>query len=527
LRIFGWKRLPTPVMIIVVEMTAMGSGDFEAGLRADLPRGHALQPKSAGRERSLFARWLTPSEMTGRQWQPDGALLLGRREGRLIGWNDDRHLMTIAGSRAGKGVSLIIPNLLFYEGSAVVVDPKGENARITAGRRGRGTRAFGRGLGQDVYVLDPFEVSGMASASFNPLAEIDLASHDFAEDAGLFADALIQHPEHGEKHWTESAQALLRALILVALADADPARRNLITVRRLLMLTDEKIEDKLFSRPPTLGKMTGQEALLEILKEQQGPHRDICVGVAGHLEGMGDNERGSVLSAAKTQTDWLESTRAQKVLSHSDFRMADLKTRRTTLYLCLPAMRMGTHARWLRLMILLALSVMERTRGKPPAPVLFVLDEFPVLGHVQVIETAAGLMAGFGVKLWVIVQNVGQLKQHYQASWETFVANSGALTAFGVVDQESLRVLSEKLGRMRMTEQVSTGAVGNALLQGAASFRDEHHDVPLLAEHEISRVFSRDEKRILILGAGSLPAVAERFVYYSDPMFRGLFDAAT
>lgn len=68
-------------------------------------------------------------------------------------------------------------------------------------------------------------------------------------------------------------------------------------------------------------------------------------------------------------------------------------------------MRMGTHARWLRLMILLALSVMERTNVKPPAPVLFVLDEFPVLGHLQTIETAAGLMAGFGVKLWVIIQN--------------------------------------------------------------------------------------------------------------------------
>jgi len=99
----------------------------------------------------------------------------------------------------------------------------------------------------------------------------------------------------------------------------------------------------------------------------------------------------------------------QDVLVRSDFKMEDLKRKRTTVYLCLPAMRMGTHARWLRLMILLALSVMERTDVKPPAPVLFVLDEFPVLGHIQAIETAAGLMAGFGVKLWVIVQNVGQL----------------------------------------------------------------------------------------------------------------------
>jgi type IV secretion system protein VirD4 len=494
----------------------MQQGDeFENRLRQDLPRGHAAAPKSTGRERPLFARWLTAAEMTGRQWEPQGGLLLGHRAGRIIGWNDDRHLMTIAGSRAGKGVSLIIPNLLFYEGSALVIDPKGENARITAGRR--------KGLGQDVHVLDPFGASGMASASFNPLAELDLGSDDFAEDAGMFADALITHPDHGEKHWTESAQALLRALILVTLADPDPARRNLITVRRLLMLTDEKIEDKLFEHPPTLGKITAQEALMQILKEQMGPHRDICLGVAGHLEGMGENERGSVLSSAKTQTQWLDDNRMKDVLTRSDFRMEDLKKQRATIYLCLPAMRMGTHARWLRLMILHALSVMERTRGKPPAPVLFVLDEFPVLGHIQAIETAAGLMAGFGVKLWVIVQNVGQLKQHYEKAWETFIANSGALTAFGVVDQESLQVLSNKLGRMRMTEQVSTGAVGNALLSGAAAFRDDHHDVPLFAEHEISRVFSRDEKRLLILGAGCLPAVAERFIYHKDPMFEGLY----
>ena len=377
-------------------------------------------------------------------------------------------------------------------------------------------------------MIDPFGVSGQPQACFNPLGEIDLNSQDCAEDAGMFADALIQHPDYGEKHWTETAQGLLRALILVALADEDPARRNLVTVRRLLMLTDEKIDEKLFEHPPSLGKPTPQEALMQILKEQMGPHRDICLGVAGHLEGMGEsgNERGSVLSTAKTQTQWLDDPRMQKVLSRSDFRMADLKQKKTTIYLCLPSMRMGTHARWLRLMIHLALSVMERTGAKPGLPVVFVLDEFHVLGRMQSIETAAGLMAGFGVKLWVILQNIGQLKRHYAQSWETFIANSGVVTAFGVTDQESLQVLSSKLGRLRITEQLPTGAVGQALLSGAASFRDEHYDVPLLAEHEIGRIFGREEKRILILGAGCLPVVAERFLYYEDPMFDGLYAKA-
>ena len=58
---------------------------------------------------------------------------LAAAAGASIGWKDDRHVMTIAGSRAGKGVSLIIPNLLLYEGSALVIDPKGENARDNRG----------------------------------------------------------------------------------------------------------------------------------------------------------------------------------------------------------------------------------------------------------------------------------------------------------------------------------------------------------------------------------------------------------
>lgn len=498
----------------------MVDDDFESRLRQDLPRGHAARARSTGRERGLFARWLGPAEMEGEQWRHEGGLLLGRRGGRLVGWKDDRHVMTIAGSRAGKGVSLIIPNLLLYDGSALVIDPKGENARITARRRGKG--ANGHGLGQDVHVLDPFGVSGVPCSSFNPLSELDTASAGLIEDAGMFADALITHPDRGERHWTESAQALMRALILVVAGDEDPARRNLVTVRNLLTLTDEKIAEEQFLSPD---KLEAQDALIRILLAQDvRPYGYICVGVAEQLTAMGDNERGSVLSAARTQTQWLDSDTIHDALTKSDFTLADLKRKRTTIYLCLPAARMATHARWLRLMILQALSMMERTAGKPELPVLFVLDEFPALGHMQSIETAAGLMAGFGVKLWTILQNVGQLKQHYDKSWQTFIANCGVITSFGVSDSESLKVLSDMLGRTSIIEQVSSGAVGQALVSGASAFREDRHDVPLLAEHELRLAFARGKKRVLILNAEDVPAVAERLQYFEEPMFEGLYD---
>ena len=505
------------------------TGEFETKLRNDLPRG-----QKTVKERGLFARWLTADEMTGKVWKYDWkGLLLGRRKDQLIGWNDDRHVLTVAGSRAGKGVSLIVPNLIFYEGSALVIDPKGENAAITAGRRGKGTKKGGPGLGQDVYVLDPFGVSGRKSSSFNPLAELSLRDQDVIEDAAVFADALIEHPMQADRHWSESAQALIRALILLALAHPNPAKRNFVTVRRLLTLTDKWIKERIVEErmkyPPVLEMpdLTPYQALLFLLKDQKGKrHGDVCVGVAEQLGAMAENERGSVLSAARTQTQWLDDPRVKNVLCRSKFRMADLKRKKTTVYLCLPAMRMGTHARWLRLMIMHALNVMERTRVEPEKPVLFVLDEFPVLGFMKPIETAAGLMAGFKVKLWTIVQNVGQLKQHYQQSWETFFANAGVITGFGVIDQESQSTLSGKLGKLRMTEEVPTGRVGEDLQKGGASLQDERRDAPLLAEDEFGRVFDREEKRMLVLGAGLSPAIVERLIYHdkNEKMFKNLYD---
>ncbi|MBS0242720.1 MAG: type IV secretory system conjugative DNA transfer family protein [Proteobacteria bacterium] len=532
--------------------------EFEKQLRRDLPRAQERIAKSIGLERGLSARWLQPDELTAREWTTPDGLLLGTRIGKSVTWTDDRHLLTIAGSRAGKGVSLIVPNLINYEGSVLVIDPKGENAARTARHRGKGCNASDPGLQQDVHVLDPFGESGLPAdllSSFNPLEAMDANKPEVIEDIGLFADALITHPDSGERHWTESAQGLLRALILVVVGDPRfKDRRNLITVRKLLSLTDPEIEQvqiddldrqrheaKVAQRAkakksgedlPELKddeiatrELSDTQALIKLLKRQATTkYGDICEGMGQQLEDMSERERGSVLSAARTQTQWLDSPMMKGVLEHSKFKLGDIKRKKMSLYLCLPASRMGTHARWLRLIVMLAISVMERVKVKAPLPVLFVLDEFAVLGYMPSIETAAGLMAGFQVKLWLIVQNIGQLQRHYQHSWQTFVANAGVVTAFGVADTESLRVLSDFLGRTGIVTAHDSGASRDAQMHGARALQEDRREVPLLAEHELRRIFSRGEHRILILSVESEPFVARRLIYYDDPLFAGLFD---
>lgn len=531
--------------------------EFEKRLRRDLPRGQERTPNAIGLERGLSARWLQPDELTAEEWRKPEGLLLGTRNGQMVTWKDDRHMLTIAGSRAGKGVSLIVPNLITYEGSVLVIDPKGENAARTAARRGKGCNASDPGLKQDIHVLDPFRESNVPEelySSFNPLDGLDANKPEVVEDIGLFADALITHPDSGERHWTESAQGLLRALILMVVTDPRfKKRRNLVTVRKLLNLTDPEIawikqehKQRMIdnavvahrARAKELGDafeeldedeiatsdMTDTQALMALLERQANTkYGDICEGMAHQLRDMGVRERGSVLSSARTQTQWLDSPMMQSVLQESKFKLGDIKRKKMSLYLCLPASRMGTHYRWLRLIVMLAISVMERVKVKPPQPVLFVLDEFAVLGYMPSIETAAGLMAGFEVKLWLIVQNVGQLKRHYANSWQTFVANAGVVTAFGVFDTETLQVISDILGRTGIIAQHDSGASRDSQMHGSRALHEDRREVPLLDAPEVRRILTRSEQRLLIQSVESGALIAKRLIYWNDPQFAGLF----
>src|SRR5271156_2873078 len=105
-----------------------------------------------------------------------GQFWLGRAEdATAIGYSDDRHVCLVSGTRGGKGTSIIINNLCFWPGSAVVVDPKGENATVTAARRGQGSEHCA-GMGQAVHVLDPFGTTNVDEryrSCFNPLDALD------------------------------------------------------------------------------------------------------------------------------------------------------------------------------------------------------------------------------------------------------------------------------------------------------------------------------------------------------------------
>ena len=439
------------------------------------------------------ARFATDRE--ARPLARDDGLLIGRdrKSGKLLRYAGPAHLLTIAPTRTGKGVGTIIPNLLDYPGSVICIDPKGENARITARHRAR----FG-----PVHVLDPFGVTGIGAAAFNPLDRIDPGGLDLADDCMTLADALVYDApgEAGEAHWNEEAKALISGLILSIVTSEPAPTRTLATLR-----------DRLTLAPAAF------TAQLEAMQVQGG----LAARAANRHLGKSDREAAGVLSAAQRHTHFLDSPRMTAVLGTSDFSFADVKARAITVYLVLPPDRLATYARWLRLMLAQGLTDLARAPASPARPVLFLLDEFAALGRLEPVERAMGLMAGYGIQLWPILQDVHQLRALYERRAGTFLSNAGVLQVFGVNDHDSAKLVSDLLGQETVVFETMSRAIDAE--ETGISFGAQHVGRPLLTPDEVRTM--REDLELLFL-AGQRPIIATKLRYYADREFAGRYDPA-
>jgi type IV secretion system protein VirD4 len=497
-----------------------------------------------------------------------------------LGIDDDRHFVTVAGSRAGKGRSGIIPNLCIYTGSVVCLDPKGENATLTAARRGAGCDGC-EGMGQEVFVLDPFGVTAVPDAvraGLNPLALLDPNSPLVVNDAEMLAEGLIVSTNSEDSHWDETAKILIKGVILHLITTTE--RPSLLTLRRFLARGDvEGWEDAGLAVADSGGDRkefqqenpTAFRFLLNAMKANE--HEKLSGVIAAAAEALsdcGDREFGTILSTARRNTAFLDTIAPRfvetleargRTFAPAIFKKAE---HGASLYLCLPAERMGTHGRWLRMMIGLLLEHAYRDLSRPAcgAPFLFLLEEFFSLGHMPVIEKAAGYAAGFGVKLWAILQDLQQLKALYPKSWQTFLANAGAVQVFGVSDADTTEFVSKALGQVEITKHTrnradnysSSQSTGNAhakasgvvveknkisplrLLLSAVpdgstsesrnvseTVNEQFQKSPLLLPDEITIQFARETGAGLLLIKGRKPVWYLRVDYDASPWFWGRF----
>lgn len=453
------------------------------------------------------ADWNTYQGIEKKAAMKGRGLILGRSASeKFFCFNTKRHYISVAPTRSGKGVSLIIPNLLQYAGSSIVIDPKGENAWITAQYRREE-------LGQKTFILDPWgevnrrygELCGgglplETVARFNPLSILDPKDPNYADDLAYLADAIILSQSKGDPFFDESARELVAGMMAFAV-EVYEEEASLPMVRDML------------SKPA--------HEVAAIAEEAQGLGVE---SVARRKLGRFTTDsktNASIIATALAQTAFLDSAALGESLKKSDFSFSDLVNGKATIYLVLPVDKLQTYGRWLRLMVSIGIRTVARNNEHLDQPILFLLDEFGTIGRLSAVAQAYGLMAGLQMCIWAFVQDLVQLKRDYPDEWETFISNSEAVTFFNVMDQFSCEYFSRMLGK-RTVERISE-ATGE--LRKGTFWTAGDPDASLMSD----QLFARDllqptEIRGLPHYAGVIipresPLIFGKFAYYSDDDF--------
>lgn len=399
----------------------------------------------------------------------------------LLEFAEDGHLLTVAPTRSGKGACQIIPNLLTYGGSCLVIDIKGENCAITAEHR---AAMF---PGAHIVTFAPFDD---VTDTYNPFdyirVEPDGSPNSYTfDDVRLLSEMLVPARPRQE-FWDLEARNLVTTLLFFVATAYRPGHPNRCMQRVVQLLFPSHFI------PPGDGaprESAFDESLNLMGVMASRADNAVLISLLNTFLDHDEKVRAGILSTCRaTMNIWL-SERLLRATARSSFQFSDLKASMcrplgedpapTTIYLIIPPEYLRDYSPVLRMLVGLAAIELTRPgawsqrpgwREHPPCPVLFLLDEFPALGFMPPIANGVAYLAGYGVQLWTFVQSIGQLKDLYGANWSTFMSNAGAACYFGVSDPDLADLLARQLGNTEEYEhRYFTSSTSDQISDGRSS----------------------------------------------------------
>jgi type IV secretion system protein VirD4 len=469
------------------------------------------------------SHWASPEEVrqTGLVAASEGGVVLGAwvdadgRHRRLAD-TSDRHVLAFAPSGSGKTTCLVIPTLLNWRGSAVVLDIKGELWSATAGFRRQG-------LGQRCVRFEPSSADGTA-ASYNPLLDIPRGPEE-VKAAQAVADVLVDPAgrDRPRSFWDQSAHALLVGCILHVLYAgrdksltgcaallADPSRPILETLEAMLHAEHDSDPRRGWIDAASGGRTTTHPVVAASARSLLDMDPRTAAGIVATAQAHLGLFRDPLLSANTTA---------------SHFRAHDLTDdeRGVSIYLTVPPSELERLRPVLRLVLnQLCRELTSRMafREAPPArPILLLLDEFAALGKLDFFGRAMAYLRGFGIRVVLSIQSLAQLAEVY-GPHQSILANCPLQVAFAPADVETAELVSKMTGSMTVA---FTRRSYDSRALGFSSRRPSYSDLevgrPLLTPEEVRRLPGSEE---LVFAAGHAPIRATRTPFFRDSLWASL-----
>jgi type IV secretion system protein VirD4 len=474
------------------------------------------------------ARWADKTDLKA-------AGLIGNHDGVYVGaWADKRgrihylrhngpeHVLTCAPTRSGKGVGLVVPTLLSWKHSTVVTDLKGELWALTAGWR----KEYAR---NKVLRFEPAAADG--GVHWNPMDEIRLGTEYEVGDVQNLATVIVDPDGKGlESHWQKTSQALLVGVILHALykANEEGTPATLSDVDAMLADPNRDVAG-LWTEMIQYGHVDGKNHSV--------------VGAAGRDQlDRPHEEAGSVLSTAKSYLSLYRDPVVARNVSCSDFRIKDLMNHDAPVSLYIVTQpsdkaRLRPLVRvMLNMIVRMLADKLEFEDGEPKVtyryPLLGMLDEFPSLGKLEILQESLAFLAAYGIKFYLICQDINQLKSRETGYGpdESITSNCHVQNAYPPNRVETAEHLSKLTGQTTVVkEQITTSGRRASALLGQVSRTLQEVQRPLLTVDECLRMPGpRKDSPGRITEAGDMiiyvagyPAIyGKQPLYFQDPVFR-------
>ena len=454
----------------------------------------------------------------------------------------------IAPTRAGKGVSSIIPTLLsfgvpYYEEittpeneikkiikgkkSVVVFDPKGENWEATAGWRAKFSTCI---------PFRPLDADGN-TAHYNPIHEIpDSPSEAFswadmigeiffgAENAKAASDGATQYFNNTARDIFSGVVMHVRFCKYIAWKD-----KNLSTVLDIFSQTSDKGENDDEEEGGGCGMaMLNQMRENHIHVNDNGEEspliHDLIVKAANRSQTQTPRERASTYSTVFSKISLFQDPLLKNTTAFSDFSVDDFIDGKNgiSLYLIVPYNHIKRISPVFRMIITFMIKKFSSGTTNAKAvklknPCMFLLDEFPVLGYFPDIALNAGILAGYGVTFFIVSQSLNQIIDVYGEN-HPFLDHCKTIILFAPGNLKDAKQFSETIGnRSVLLDNISSSGSKYEVGFNNISRSSQETQTSLINPDGLMKL---DFARLIVFNQGMPPYKGKKVVYYEDPRYK-------
>ncbi|MBX4967712.1 type IV secretion system ATPase VirD4 [Rhizobium binae] len=449
------------------------------------------------------ARWASSQEMRRQGYIKPYRKITGpifgktggpRGFGQYLTNGEQPHSLVVAPTRAGKGVGIVIPTLLTFNGSVLALDVKGELFELTSrARKARGDR---------IFKFSPLDKGGRTHC-YNPVLDIVALPPErrFTETRRL-AHNLIAPKGKGSEGFIDGARDLFVGGILACIERGNP---TIGAVYDLFASPGEKY--KLFAQ------LAGESKVPEVVRI---------------FDNMAGNDTKIITSYTSVLGDgglnlWADPM-IKNATARSDFSIYDLRRDPTSIYLCVSPNDLEVIAPLVRLFFQQTVAILQREMPKKDEvfEVLFLLDEFKHLGHLEAIETAVTTIAGYRGRFMFIIQSLSALTGSYeQAGKENFLSNTGIQVFMATADDETPEYISKSIGEYTF-QQKSKSFSHKQWFDTNIQVSDQ--GARLMRPEQVRLI---DDNKQIVLIKGQPPLHMHKVKYYSDRNLKRLFERQT